>query len=154
MQLNNSTDYAVRVVYQLAYSRKSIPSKELSEKLCIPQSLIFKIGKKLSKHGYITVTTGIQGGYTLCKCPEEITMFDIVDLMEPTMKINRCLEENNDCSRSCTNECPIRKTYYILQKRIEDDLKQITISDLIKSNHKSEESEIYEREVIKENEKR
>ena len=62
MQLKVSTDYAIRIVLYIAIKKDIVQSKELSETLGIPQSTVFKIGKKLSDNEIISIATGIQGG--------------------------------------------------------------------------------------------
>ncbi|MFQ8922903.1 MAG: RrF2 family transcriptional regulator [Clostridium paraputrificum] len=131
MQLKVSTDYAIRIVLYTAITRKITTSKELSDKLGIPQSIVFKLGKKLSDNGIISITTGVQGGFLLKKRPEDISLFDIIDIFEPTTKINRCLEEDKYCSRFATEDCPVRKVYCRMQRRFENDLKNTSIKELL-----------------------
>ena len=60
VQLKVSTDYAIRIVLYIAIKKDIVQSKELSETLGIPQSTVFKIGKKLSDNEIISIATGIQ----------------------------------------------------------------------------------------------
>lgn len=131
MQLKVSTDYAIRIVLYLAVARKIITSKELSAKLGIPQSIVLKIGRKLNNNDIITITSGIQGGFILKKQPENVSLFEIINIFEQTTKINRCLEEDEYCSRFATESCPVRKVYYKIQQNFERDLRNTSIKDLI-----------------------
>lgn len=69
----------------------------------------------------------------LQKQPKDITMYAIINLFEPTTKINRCLEEDECCSRFATENCPVRKFYCKVQKQFEDSLKNATIAELLNS---------------------
>lgn len=131
MQLKISTDYAIRIVLYTASTGKIISSKELSESLGIPQSLVFKIGKKLNDNDIVSVSTGVHGGFSIKKPPEEISIFDIIDIFEPTTRLNRCLEEDKYCSRFATENCNVRKVYCKIQESIETSLKKTMIKDLI-----------------------
>ncbi len=131
MQLNITTDYAVRIVVYTSRVRKLVTSKELSDALAIPQSLVYKICRKLSTHGIIKSTAGVQGGFTLERDPEDITLFEVFELFEPKIKLNRCLEEDSFCNRSATHGCPIRKVYSRLQNKFEAELKSITMKDFL-----------------------
>lgn len=131
VQLKVSTDYAIRIVLYIAIKKDIVQSKELSEILGIPQSTVFKIGKKLSDNDIINITVGVQGGFLLKKNPENISLFDIINIFEPTTKINRCLEEDKYCSRSATEECSVRKAYSKIQRRFEDGLKNANIKELL-----------------------
>lgn len=131
MQLKIATDYAIRIVFYLAAQKRMISSKELSEKLGIPQSFVYKITTQLQNENIITHGAGTKGGFELIRKPEDISLYQIIDLMENTTKINRCLEEDEFCSRFATEDCPVRKFYQILQLNIEQHMKEISINDLI-----------------------
>ena len=58
MQLNITTDYAIRIVLYLSTTQEKATSKELSENLCIPQHYILKVTKKLENAKLINVYNG------------------------------------------------------------------------------------------------
>lgn len=131
MQLNITTDYAIRIVYYLALKEETITASELASVLKIPVNYISKITKKLKAAEIVQACEGIKGGYALMKKPEMISLFDIVSSMEVTMKINRCLEPDGFCSRNATDYCNVHKALLNVQKTYEDALKSVTIVDLI-----------------------
>ena len=131
MQLNITTDYAIRIVYYLALKEETITASELASVRKIPVNYISKITKKLKAAEIVQACEGIKGGYALMKKPEMISLFDIVSSMEVTMKINRCLEPDGFCSRNATDYCNVHKALLNVQKTYEDALKSVTIADLI-----------------------
>ncbi|RHJ60023.1 RrF2 family transcriptional regulator [[Ruminococcus] lactaris] len=131
MQLNITTDYAIRIVYYLALKEETITASELASVLKIPVNYISKITKKLKAAEIVQACEGIKGGYALMKKPGMISLFDIVSSMEVTMKINRCLEPDGFCSRNATDYCNVHKALLNVQKTYEDALKSVTIADLI-----------------------
>ncbi len=133
MQLKISTDYALRVMMYIAKAERTVTSKELSERLLIPQSLVFKICKKLGNSGMIKITTGVQGGFSMLKHPEDISLYDIINLFEPTVQLNRCLESDELCNRSATDFCPAHKFFCKLQRELEEILIGTTLKDLIEN---------------------
>lgn len=131
MQLKISTDYAVRMVLYASIKQGVISSKEFSKSLGVSQNLVFKVGAKLQDAGLLYSNTGYGGGFSVSKQPEEISLYDIVNTMESTTKLNRCLEEDEYCSRFATDTCPVRKYYCSLQEAVENSLKSTTIKDLM-----------------------
>ena len=129
MQLNITTDYAIRIVYYLALKEETITASELASVLKIPVNYISKITKKLKAAEIVQACEGIKGGYALMKKPGMISLF--VSSMEVTMKINRCLEPDGFCSRNATDYCNVHKALLNVQKTYEDALKSVTIADLI-----------------------
>lgn len=135
MQLNLTTDYAIRIILYLATKRGVVSSLEISEKMAIPQNAVLKIMRKLNKAGLTKNHIGVQGGYSMAKPATEITLLSIINLMERTSRINRCLEEDRYCSRFVTESCPVRNFYCILQQELESKLSAITIENLSAKNH-------------------
>ncbi|UTY38558.1 Rrf2 family transcriptional regulator [Allocoprobacillus halotolerans] len=131
MQLNMTTDYAIRIVLYLSRSEGKLTSKELSENLCIPQHYILKVTKKLENGKLINAYNGKNGGFSIAKDKAQISLLDIIKLTEPTIKINRCLELDKYCNRCATEYCSVRKTYCFLQKNMEERLSSITIEEIL-----------------------
>ena len=82
MQFNQSTDYAIQMILYLAKVAHTVPSSKLSEAIGVSSRYLLQIGAKLRDAGFITVSHGSNGGYTLSKSPEEITLLEIINLME------------------------------------------------------------------------
>ena len=127
-----STDYAVRIIIYLSEKQCRVSSKEVSEKLVIPQNYVFKILKILQESNLVNSYSGSDGGFILRKKPKkDITMFDIMQATETTTRINRCLENDEYCSRYATTTCKARCFYIKMQMYMDDMLKRMTIQDLL-----------------------
>ncbi len=85
MKLSVKVDYACRVLAQLA---RTFDTDELAhiEELAriegVPANYLVQILSELRNGGLINSKRGKQGGYALARSPEEITLFDIVKLIE------------------------------------------------------------------------
>mgnify|MGYP001774761245 FL=1 len=135
VQLNITTDYAIRTVIFLGQNNEIITSGDIASNMKIPHNYLAKILKKLKKAGLIRSIAGSQGGYMLVKRPEEITLGEIISTTETTMKINRCLEADTYCSRNATATCMIRKYYQILQNEIDNVVLKRTIGDILNERY-------------------
>ena len=65
MQLNITTDYAVRVLIGLAQAQRRVSASELSERHNVPRTYISKIMVSLKEQGWLSVKGGARGGYML-----------------------------------------------------------------------------------------
>ena len=130
MQLKITTDYAIRTLLYLAQTGKVTSSAEVSEKMSIPRKYLINIAKSMRDAGLIDTHSGTYGGYTLAKPAEEITMLDVINAMEGTIRINRCLEDDEYCNRFASADCPVRGFYLGLQQDIEASLQKRTIGML------------------------
>ncbi len=131
MQFKITTDYAIRTVLYLATKNEVTTSGEISQVMSIPQKYLIKLLGELRQNQLVRVHMGVKGGYTLNKEPQDISLLDIVEITESTVKINRCLEPDCYCSREVTDTCLIRKHYVAIQNHLEKSLSQITIQDLV-----------------------
>lgn len=133
MQLSLTTDYAIRILACIGASDGVIPSTEISEKVGISQAYVMKVIRKLSKAGMVKTHQGPTGGVSLGRDPKYITLYDVINLMEATTRINRCLEEDCFCSNNNTAHCKVRKFYTQLQKNVDESLRSVTLDFLINS---------------------
>lgn len=131
MQLNVTTDYAIRIVLYLAIRGELVNSESIASAMGIPPNYVLKVTKKLVLAGIVGRVVGAQGGFLLAKRTEKISLYEIINLMEPTTKFNRCLEEDKYCSRFATENCPVRFFYSGLQKLLETKLQEMTVADLL-----------------------
>ena len=93
--------------------------------------MYLKFSGLYKKAGLVKSCSGVDGGFELLKRPEHIMLFDVMEATETTMKINRCLEDDNHCNRQAAALCRIRCFYVDLQELIDTKLKKTTIRDLL-----------------------
>lgn len=132
MQLNLTTDYAIRIIMFLALQDDVTNSSQIAEEVCISQKYVVNTTHKLKSAGLIVAYSGASGGYRLSRKPSEISMRDIIFAMEGTTKINRCLEEDAYCSCNIIETCPVRRFYVNIQKAVENQLEKTTIEHMIR----------------------
>ena len=131
MQLNITTDYAIRLILYLATVRRAAGSAEISDAMSIPRGQFGAISKPLRKHGIIDTQRGTNGGYLLAKRPEDISLHEIINIMEPITRINRCLEPGAPCSRHAADTYPVRKFYVHVQECLDTAFANKTIASLL-----------------------
>lgn len=132
MQLNITTDYAIRIILSLATKEgEVVSSKEISMSMKIPQKYVLKITRSLVAANLIERRSGVYGGFLLVRKPKDINLLEIVDVMEPTIRINRCLEDDAYCSRFAIDNCPVRKFYVGFQAVLKEHFKKVTIQSLL-----------------------
>lgn len=132
MQLNISTGYAVRVALYLAQRPERVSGEELCAGTAIPPSVLASIIKPLKEAGIVDTRRGNQGGLTLARSAEQVSMADIVRAMEGTTRINRCLETDCHCSIGQADTCKVREFYLSVQSWLDKTFEEKTIASLIR----------------------
>lgn len=131
MQLNVTTDYAIRMTLFLAILGTPMGSEDISKQMGIPKQIIAQIAKPLRDAGIIATKRGVGGGFSLNRKPEEISLADVINAMEETTRINRCMEADHYCSRDAAATCPVRKFYEGIQTFVDEAFSSKTIASLM-----------------------
>lgn len=130
MQLNKSTDYAIRIILYLSKQDDLVTSEQIAKNTATDQNFIMRVLRRLKNAGIVEIVRGKDGGYRLFKDPTEISLFEVFNTMEPTMNINQCLDDKHNCSLKAYDTCPVRSFYLKFQEGFEHILKGVSIHDL------------------------
>ena len=127
MKMNASTDYAIRMLIYLAEKNGIASSSELSRYLVISQRYLLQVGAKLRDADMIKVTFGSEGGYQLISNPEDISIYDIIILMEGTTFLVPSSAQAEDEIR---NSHTINEVYQLLQSIWDGFLMGVTLDTM------------------------
>lgn len=127
-----STNYAIRIIVELTKHSKCNVT-ELCSLIGVSDGYLRKILVRLKNNGLIESFQGIDGGFRLSKSTKEISLYDVMLVMESSMRINRCMEDDEFCSQCAVKRCNIRQLYGVIQKNIDMEFRGLTIYDLLES---------------------
>lgn len=131
MQMRTQTDYAIRILLHLSRDGASVVGKELSQTLGITKTYLPKIILQLRQAGWVESTSGVRGGFRLLARPDEITLLDVMRVMERSVYVSRCLEKDTYCTRNVEENCPVHRIYLDFQHMTEWYFSSITLMDLV-----------------------
>ena len=84
-------EYALRAVAHLAYSAPGARTTEqVAEAPRVPSAYLAKVLQALSRGGIVKSQRGVGGGISLARSPEEITILEVVNAVEPIQRIRSC----------------------------------------------------------------
>lgn len=91
MQLSRTVEYALHATLQLARSTSGapVPSSKLAAVGVMPERFLLQLLRLLVTHGLLRSTRGVDGGYTLARDPEQITLLDVIEAVEGPLVIKR-----------------------------------------------------------------
>jgi Rrf2 family protein len=130
MKLTTKSRYGTRLVLDLAqrYGKRAIQLSEIARRQNISVKYLEQIIRPLKKANYINSFRGSRGGYMLNKPPEEITVGEIVALLEDSPSLTPCVDNPDVCDR--VDNCPTRLIWQEATKAMYDKLSQIRFSEL------------------------
>jgi len=130
MLLTRETDYAMRLLRGLLTGEKRSVG-QLSEAEMIPQQFAYKIIKKLNRAGLVEITRGVEGGCRLSADLEQVSLYDLMEIVEGCHGVNACMSPDYRCPRRERGGCLIHTQLAGLQKKIDDELRSYDLKTLL-----------------------
>ena len=130
MKLTTKSRYGTRLILDMAqhYGKRAIQLSEIAERQNISIKYLEQIIRPLKKANYIKSFRGAKGGHMLNKPPEEITVGEIVALLEDNPSLTRCVDNPDVCDR--VDNCPTRLVWQQATNAMYEKLSQIKFSEL------------------------
>ncbi|MFA9398362.1 MAG: Rrf2 family transcriptional regulator [Clostridiaceae bacterium] len=130
MKLTTKGKYGVKAMVDLAinYGDKPVSIKNISERQNISVYYLEQLFSPLRKAKLIISVRGAQGGYILSKKPDDITISEIMDVLEGPVEIATCL---NDSSCNNIDCCATRLLWFNIKKSIEEVTQNTTLGDIV-----------------------
>ena len=141
--LSNSCRYGIRAVIYLASQPvpyKKIGIKQISKDLNLPTPFLGKILQLLAKQKILSSTKGPNGGFSLLKDPQKITLLDIVNTIDGSDIFTNCIMHNGSCEsvEKIKNRCPLHDDYDKIRINLITLFSSRTIYDLVKKANNKE----------------
>jgi len=135
MRLTRKADYGLRALYYMACQspERFTPVEEIGRTQKIPGGFLAKVLNELVRGGLLESRRGQDGGLRLARPASEITLLDVIRLLEGPLAINECVGENPCCTWAPT--CPMRRVWQNLQETIETRLARVNLARLARNDH-------------------
>ena len=134
MKLSTKSRYGTRLMLDMAqhYDDGPVHLANVARRQGISVKYLEQIIIPLKKGNYIRSVRGPKGGHTLARPPEEITVGEIVALLEDSAALAACSDNPMVCERSTV--CPTRSIWQEAAQAMFDKLQSITLADLLNRN--------------------
>ena len=134
MRITTLAEYGVICALHLAKRRGEHPitGREIAAGERLPVDYVEQILLRLRRAGIVRSTRGAHGGYALARSTDEISVRDVINASELTTFDLHCVThpvEEERCSAS--HECSIRPVWILLQRKIDEVLDGVCLSDLL-----------------------
>jgi len=134
MKLSTRTRYGVRLMLALAlhYGKGPVYLKDIAKGENISEKYLSLIIIPLRGIGLVNSSRGAYGGYSLARDPSQITLKEVVDVLEGDSCLVDCVKDPSACPR--VPICVTRDVWAIIGGRISETLNSITLDTLVKMN--------------------
>jgi len=138
LKLTTKGRYGLRAVIDLAVYAKDEPVSlaAVAERQNISISYLEQLIAKLKKAEIVQSTRGAQGGYTLAKAPEEISVGAVLRALEGNLNPVDCVETNGEAPCASSDFCVTKYVWKRISDSINETVDAIFLSELIAESDK------------------
>lgn len=113
MRITVESGCAVRIILFLSLRGvgEKTGAKMISENENIPIRFTLKILRKLKMAGLVCSFRGQSGGYALLKEPTDVSLKDVIEIIDGPIVMNKCLGQGGVCDLGRSDVCPVH--YYL-----------------------------------------
>ena len=135
--ISQKARYAIKALLALAAAEpgKPLQTREIAEYGgTIPRSFLEQILLELKRHRFVESRRGKEGGFTLVKAPSEITLGDVLRVMDGPIAPLSCLSAHfyrrcDDCQSE--ENCALRMGLMDAYKAQVESLERTTLADML-----------------------
>lgn len=133
MRISTKGRYGFRTLLDIAMhqQRGAVTLSDIAKRQGISVKYLWQVINPLKTAGLLRVLRGSKGGYMLARRPEEITLLDIVTILEGELMLVDCLEKKSGCGQN-NNACVARAVWLSVNREMEKVMKGIILSDVLK----------------------
>lgn len=141
--LSTTCKYALRSIIFIgikAVSEKKVNVRYMASELDVPMQFLSKILQVYVKKGILISLRGPQGGFSFNKNPYDVTLFDVITIIDGPDLFNNCVIGTRPCHCKDKNEkkCTMHDEYSNLREGVEQFFKGKTVGEIVENYEKQE----------------
>lgn len=127
--ISQTAEYALRIVVYLAgVDGGAATSAQIAAATRIPKEYLLKVLRSLAKGGIVVSQRGVGGGTSLSRPPQQVTVWDVVDVVDPLQRIRTCplgLKSHG------VSLCPLHKRLDAAMESVENAFRRTTVAEVM-----------------------
>ncbi|SMD09700.1 RrF2 family transcriptional regulator [Primorskyibacter flagellatus] len=132
MQLDKFTDYALRVLMTLAVRAPArVPTSEIAALYDLSDHHLSKVATQLSREGFVASERGRNGGLTLARPADQISVGAVIRAMKRDDPVVECFGPNKSCL--ILPACGLRDPLAEAQEAFFSTLDRYTLAEVTRS---------------------
>lgn len=126
---SQTVEYALRAVAFLAdRAPDACTTEQVAAATKVPKPYLVKVLQNLSRNGIVRSQRGIGGGVVLVKTPTELTILEVVNAVEPIVRIKTCPLGLKSHGK---NLCPLHRRMDDAMASVECAFQSTTLAELL-----------------------
>lgn len=144
MKLSKKSEYGLRALLELtlAHEKATLQRHEIAARQHIPIEFLEQILLTLKRAGLISSKRGIRGGYALIKPPSDITLGQVIRLLDGPLAPISCVSKTayqkcRECPYAEKARCPVQSVMGTVRDAIAGILDHYALADFASGQGKS-----------------
>lgn len=126
---SQTVEYALRAMAYLASrSGKASTTDEIAAATKTPKAYLSKVLQSLQRAGLVTTQRGLGGGIALSRPPEQLTILEVVNAVDPIRRITTCPLELKSHG---ANLCPLHRRLDQALEMVERAFRTTTLAEIL-----------------------
>jgi Rrf2 family protein len=143
MKLSKKSEYGLRALLELTLTegKTTLQRHQIAERQHIPIEFLEQILLPLKRAGLLSSRRGMKGGYALIKRPEDITVGQVIRILDGPLAPISCVSKTayqkcQDCPYADKSQCPVQQVMGPVRDAIADILDNYTLKDFAAGHRK------------------
>lgn len=133
--ISQTAEYALRAVAALAsHPGEALVTQRMADITKVPAGYLSKVLQALGRAGLVRSQRGLKGGFALARPPEEISVYDVVQAVDPVQRIRTC---PLGLAAHGARLCPLHKRLDDAMRMVEEAFRRSTIAEILAEPTKS-----------------
>ena len=122
------------------YGAKPVMVREIAAEKNLPPTYLEQLMVLLKKAGLVNATRGAHGGYVLARPPMEITLAEVIEVLEGTLTLSDCPTGVGCCGKP--DICALHDIWEEAAHAMRQVFQQITLAQLVERQREKESSPV------------
>ena len=127
--ISQTVEYALRAIVTIAqHEGQPCTAQQISEITQVPAPYLSKLMQGLVRAGIASSQRGLHGGFILAQEPSKLTIWEVVDAVEPFKRIHEC---PLGITSHGSTLCPLHRRLDDAMATVEEQFRSTTIADVL-----------------------
>lgn len=104
-------------------------AKDISDMTKAPYDVMARVLQVLSSRGILRVEYGVSGGYHLSKNLTDVSVLELIEILEGSKELTKCLGSDQDCE--LIGQCSILSPIKLLNQKIKNFYQSISLAEVL-----------------------
>ncbi len=127
--ISQTAEYALRAAVWMAHRPDACQTtQQIADATKVPPGYLSKVMQALGRAGLVTSQRGLRGGFTLTRAPDEVSVLEVINAVDPIKRIRDCPLSLNAHGKSL---CPLHRRLDSAVAGVEKAFAESSLAELV-----------------------